>query len=136
MAAANVGLLDETPPPELVVVGTSFSNTANFAPFLSLALGSPVENVAISGGGPFSAARGYFAKPEFAKSPPRAVVWEIPERMLEEDVPAADEAWAKSLGESQRCEIGLELFRQRALSIGARRAQERRKWLARPWTKN
>jgi alginate O-acetyltransferase complex protein AlgJ len=40
----------------------------------------------------------YFAKPEFLKAPPRAIVWEIPERMVEEPVTAADEQWAQSLG--------------------------------------
>jgi alginate O-acetyltransferase complex protein AlgJ len=100
-AAANVGLLDETPPPELAVIGTSFSRRANFVPFLSLALTAPVVNMAEDGGGVANAAITYFAKPEFLKSPPRAVVWEIPERMVEEDVAASDEQWAKTLGASQ-----------------------------------
>ncbi|HWD60123.1 MAG TPA: hypothetical protein VG308_17695 [Stellaceae bacterium] len=97
-AAANVGLLDETPAPELAVVGTSFSRRANFVPFLSLALGAPVENRAEDGGGVANAAIAYFAKPEFLKTPPRAIVWEIPERMIEEPVPASDENWAAALG--------------------------------------
>jgi alginate O-acetyltransferase complex protein AlgJ len=97
-AAANVGILDETPAPELAVIGTSFSRRANFVPFLSLALAAPVENRSFDDGGITKAAIAYFANPEFLKSPPRAVVWEIPERMIEEDVPASDEQWAKSLG--------------------------------------
>jgi alginate O-acetyltransferase complex protein AlgJ len=97
-AAANVGLLDETPAPELAVVGTSFSRRANFVPFLSLALTAPVENRAEDGGGVANAAIAYFATPEFQKSPPRAIVWEIPERMIEEPVSASDEHWAQSLG--------------------------------------
>ncbi|HWB47590.1 MAG TPA: hypothetical protein VG651_00655 [Stellaceae bacterium] len=97
-AAANVGLLDETPAPELAVVGTSFSRRANFVPFLSLALGAPVDNRAEDGGGVTNAAITYFAKPEFHKTPPRAIVWEIPERMIEEPVAASDEAWAATLG--------------------------------------
>ena len=96
-AAANVGLLDETPAPELAVVGTSFSRRADFVPFMSLALGSPVENRAEDGGGVANAAITYFAKPEFQKTPPRAVVWEIPERMIEEPVAASDEQWAATL---------------------------------------
>jgi alginate O-acetyltransferase complex protein AlgJ len=98
-AAANVGLLDETPAPELAVIGTSFSRRANFVPFLSLALTAPVENDAEDGGGVANAAIAYFAKPEFSKSPPRAIVWEIPERMIEEAVPASDEDWAQTLGQ-------------------------------------
>ena len=96
-AASNVGLLDETPAPELAVLGTSFSRRADFVPFLSLALGSPVENRAEDGGGVANAALSYFAKPEFQKTPPRAVVWEIPERMIEEPVTSSDEQWAASL---------------------------------------
>jgi alginate O-acetyltransferase complex protein AlgJ len=97
-AAANVGLLDETPAPELAVVGTSFSRRANFVPFLSLALTAPVENRAEDGGGVANAAIAYFAKPEFEKTPPRAIVWEIPERMIEEPVSASDAQWAATLG--------------------------------------
>ncbi len=97
-AAASVGLLDETPAPELAVIGTSFSRRADFVPFLSLALGSPVENRAEDGGGVANAAITYFAKPEFEKTPPRAIVWEIPERMIEEPVASSDAQWAARLG--------------------------------------
>ena len=100
-AAQGVGLLDETPAPQLVVIGTSFSRRADFVPFLSLALSAPVDNRAEDGGGVTAAAIAYFAKPEFAKTPPRAIVWEIPERMIEEDVPASDGAWAKTLASAQ-----------------------------------
>jgi alginate O-acetyltransferase complex protein AlgJ len=96
-AAANVGLLDETPAPQLAVVGTSFSRRANFVPFLSLALTAPVENMALDGGGVANAAITYFARPEFLKSPPRAIVWEIPERMIEEPTPNSDAHWAQAL---------------------------------------
>jgi alginate O-acetyltransferase complex protein AlgJ len=97
-AAANVGLLDETPAPELAVVGTSFSRRSNFVSFLSLAMTAPVENRAEDGGGVANAAIAYFAKPEFQKTPPRAIVWEIPERMIEEPVSASDAQWAATLG--------------------------------------
>jgi len=97
-AAANVGILDETPAPELAVIGTSFSQTSNFVPFIAMSLGAPVENLAKIGGGITNAAMSYFAKPEFTQSPPRVIVWEIPERMIEEPVEPADETWAGSLG--------------------------------------
>jgi alginate O-acetyltransferase complex protein AlgJ len=96
-AAATVGLLDETPAPELAVIGTSFSRRADFVPFLSLALTAPVDNRAEDGGGVVNAAITYFAKPEFTTSPPRAIVWEIPERMIEEPVPESDQRWAEAL---------------------------------------
>jgi len=100
-AAASVGILDETPPPELVVIGTSFARRANFVPFLSVTLTAPVDNRALDSGGVTGAAIDYFAKPDFLKSPPRAIVWEIPERTVEEGVTDADDAWAKSLGVPQ-----------------------------------
>lgn len=96
-SAADIGLLDETPPPQAALVGTSFSRRGNFVPSLALALGAPVDNQAEDGGGITNAAMTYFAKPQFAKSPPRIVVWEIPERMLEEPVAAADLSWAEHL---------------------------------------
>jgi alginate O-acetyltransferase complex protein AlgJ len=98
-AAATVGILDETPPPQLAVIGTSFSRRANFVPFLSLALGAPVDNKALDGGGVTSAAIAYFALAEFAKTSPRAIVWEIPERMIEEPVPDSDARWVETLGD-------------------------------------
>jgi alginate O-acetyltransferase complex protein AlgJ len=97
-AVANVGLLDETPAPELAVIGTSFSRHANFVPFMSLALTAPIDNRAEDGAGVTGAAITYFAKPEFRKTPPRAIVWEIPERMIEEPVSASDTQWAATLG--------------------------------------
>jgi alginate O-acetyltransferase complex protein AlgJ len=100
-AAASVGILDETPPPELAVIGTSFSRRANFVPFLALTLGAPVDNRAQDGGGIANAAIDYFAKSDFLKSPPRAIIWEIPERMVEEDVIDSDEGWANSLSVPQ-----------------------------------
>jgi alginate O-acetyltransferase complex protein AlgJ len=100
-AAANVGILDEMPPAELAVIGTSFARRANFVPFLSLALTAPVDNRAEDGGGFTNAAIDYFAKSDFLKSPPRAIIWEIPERMVEEDIVDTDETWAKSLGVPQ-----------------------------------
>jgi hypothetical protein len=35
------------------------------------------------------------------KSPPRAIVWEIPERMIEEPVSDSDAHWADTLAEEQ-----------------------------------
>jgi alginate O-acetyltransferase complex protein AlgJ len=96
-AAASVGLLDETPAPEFAVVGTSFSRRANFVPFLSLALSAPVDNRAEDGGGVANAAIAYFASTEFKKTPPRAIVWEVPERMIEQPATPSDEHWAETL---------------------------------------
>ena len=135
-AAANVGLLDETPAPELAVIGTSFSRRANFVPFLSLALVAPVDNRAEDGGGVANAAITYFAKPEFLKTPPRAIVWEIPER----NDRGAGRCIRRELGrdawQQQRGEIALELCPHRALSVARPARAGDQKWLARPSTRN
>lgn len=96
-AKAGTGLLDEVPAPQLVEIGTSFSRRANFTDYLGMALGAPVDNRAKDGGGLTSAAIAYFGDPAFTKTPPRVIVWEVPERMLQEPVAASDEAWAAGL---------------------------------------
>jgi len=96
-AKGDVGILDDVAAPETVLLGTSYSRQANFAGFLGMALGAPIENMALDGGGLANAAMAYFDKPGFSDTPPRLVVWEIPERFLEEPVAASDAAWAESL---------------------------------------
>ena len=96
-ATAEVGILDDVAAPETVLLGTSYSRRANFAGFLGMALGAPVENLAQDGGGMASAAMAYFDKTAFAETPPRLVIWEIPERFLDEPLAAADAAWAEGL---------------------------------------
>jgi len=96
-AKGDVGILDDVAAPETVLLGTSYSRQANFAGFLGMALGAPIENMALDGGGLANAAMAYFDKPGFSDTPLRLVVWEIPERFLEEPVAASDAAWAESL---------------------------------------
>lgn len=97
-AAAGTGLLDVTPPPQLVEIGTSFSRRADFTDFLGMALGAPVENKSKDGGALTTAAIDYFREPAFNKTPPQVIVWEIPERILEQPVARSDETWAAGLG--------------------------------------
>lgn len=97
-AKAGTGILDEVPAPQLAEIGTSFSRRANFTDYIGMALGAPVDNRAKDGGGLTSAAIAYFGDPAFTKSPPSVIVWEVPERMLQEPVAASDEAWAAGLG--------------------------------------
>ena len=101
----DIGPFDNLPPPEIVVVGTSFSRRANFVPFLSLSLGAPVANMAKDNGGLVTAAAAYFANPAFTETPPRVVVWEIPERLLEEPLTPVEKRWAAALGSG---ELGLK----------------------------
>lgn len=93
----EVGILDDVAAPEVTVIGTSFSRRGGFIGFMSLVLAAPVANMAQDGGGVFTAAIDYFRNPAFAETPPRVIVWEIPERLLDEPIAAADERWAETL---------------------------------------
>lgn len=69
--------------PNTAVIGTSFSRNSNFVGFLELALGAPVGNFAKDGGEFSGAAKDYFDSPAFKQTPPKLVIWEIPERDLQ-----------------------------------------------------
>lgn len=69
--------------PNVALVGTSFSRNSNFLGFLQLALGAPVGNFAKDGGEFSGGARQYFSNPAFRQTPPRLIIWEIPERDLQ-----------------------------------------------------
>lgn len=69
--------------PNTALIGTSFSRNSNFAGFLEHALGAPLGNFAKDGGEFSGAAQAYFASPAFQQTPPKLIVWEIPERDLQ-----------------------------------------------------
>ncbi|ROL69400.1 cell division protein FtsQ [Pseudomonas chlororaphis] len=69
--------------PNTAVIGTSFSRNSNFLGFLELALGAPMGNFAKDGGEFSGAAKAYFDSPAFKQTPPKLIVWEIPERDLQ-----------------------------------------------------
>ena len=69
--------------PNVALIGTSFSRNSSFAGFLQRALGAPVGNFARDGGEFSGAAKAYFASPAFTQTPPKLVLWEIPERDLQ-----------------------------------------------------
>jgi len=96
-ARAGTGILDEVPSPAVAEIGTSFSRRANFTEYLGMALGAPVDARAKDGGGLTSAAIAYFSDPAFTKTPAKVIVWEVPERVLQQPVAASDEAWAEAL---------------------------------------
>ena len=99
-APTGTGLLEATAAPDTVLLGTSFSKRANFGEFLAMSLGAPIANWAQSGGGLSGAAVTYFAAPAFTQSPPRVVVWELPERILEEKrVTATERRWGDELAQ-------------------------------------
>ncbi len=79
---AQGGTLGDDAAAEVALVGTSFSLRSNFGGRLQEALGAPVENVSIAGGGFARSAERYFTSLQFAQRPPRLVIWEIAERVL------------------------------------------------------
>ena len=89
------GLLDDGPGGQVVLLGSSFSLNANFQGRLQEALGRPIGNFAEAGGGFASAARTYFKGGAFADTPPKLVIWEIPERVLSQPLDDADRVLAE-----------------------------------------
>jgi alginate O-acetyltransferase complex protein AlgJ len=71
--------------PRVALIGTSFSRTSQFEPFLARALDARIANFALDGGDFAGAAKAYLASPAFKQTPPRLVIWEIPERVLQAD---------------------------------------------------
>lgn len=78
------GLLGADPSPEVALVGTSYSAEAkwNFAGALEQALHADVLNYAKDGQGPFVPMLAYLHSADFRTSPPKLVIWEVPERYL------------------------------------------------------
>jgi alginate O-acetyltransferase complex protein AlgJ len=69
-------------PVEVVLTGTSYSLRANFHGFLQQALGAKVLNTAKDGGGFLEAVTEYLKDEAFRSSPPKVLIWEVPERFL------------------------------------------------------
>jgi alginate O-acetyltransferase complex protein AlgJ len=69
--------------PNTALIGTSFSRNSNFAGFLEVALGASIGNFAKDGGEFSGAAKAYFASPAYLQTPPKVLIWEIPERELQ-----------------------------------------------------
>ncbi len=77
--------------PQVALIGTSFSRNSHFAEFLAAALQTPVGNFAKDGGNFWGAAGAYFGSDAFRQTPPKLVIWEIPERALQ--LPVGQERW-------------------------------------------
>lgn len=93
--AENGGLLDDNATGQVVLLGSSFSLNANFGGRLQEFLQLPVGNFAEAGGGFASSARTYFKGGAFGDSPPKLIIWEIPERVVGQPLDAADRALAE-----------------------------------------
>ena len=86
-------MLDETPAPQVVLLGSSYSVNGNFHGALQEALGASVANFGQAGAGFAGAAMRYFASPAWRESPPRIVVWEVLERALGQPLSAEERAF-------------------------------------------
>lgn len=91
-AAGANDLFGDAHLPGIVVIGTSFSRTSDFVPQLSQALGAAVGNFGKDGGEFSGGAQAYFASPAYKQTPPRLVIWEIPERDLQPPLKPGDTA--------------------------------------------
>ena len=72
--------------PNVVVIGTSFSRTSNFVSFIEKDFRAKVANLSRSGGDFSGAMNVYLSSVAFKKTPPKLVIWEIPERVLQQKV--------------------------------------------------
>lgn len=74
----EVGLLDETTAPQVILAGTSQSgNTINLVGELKTALGVDVLNVHVDGGGIYSSLLNYLTGPEYTAARPKVILWEF-----------------------------------------------------------
>ena len=80
------GLLDEAPVAEVILLGSSYSVNGNFHGALEQALSAPVGQFAKAGGAFWLAARDYFRSPAFRETPPKLIIWEVPERVVNQPV--------------------------------------------------
>jgi len=80
---------DDTVP--VALVGTSYSADQkwSFEAALKIALGRDVLNLAAEGKGPFQPMSDYLQSEAFKATPPKLVVWEIPERFVDDDYDAS-----------------------------------------------
>jgi alginate O-acetyltransferase complex protein AlgJ len=87
--------------PAIALIGTSYSRNSNFVPFLEHKLGEPVANLAKDGGNFSGAAIAFFAGATFRDNPPRTIVWEIPERVIEMPINDAERQWLEALSKGK-----------------------------------
>ncbi len=86
------GLLDDGPMIQVALIGSSYSVNANFGGRLQENLGAPVANFAEAGGGFAGAAQKYFNGLAYKQTPPKLVIWEIPERLVVQPFTPDDKA--------------------------------------------
>lgn len=97
LAVAGDDLFGDAGIPTVALIGTSYSRNANFVPFLEHSLGEQVINQAKDGGDFAGAATAYFSGATYRQNPPRLVIWEIPERVIEMPVKDIERKWMDTL---------------------------------------
>lgn len=97
VAVASDDLFGDAGVPTTALIGTSYSRNSNFAPFLEHYLGESVVNLAKDGGDFAGSATAYFSGATFRDNPPKVVVWEVPERVIEMPVKEIERKWLASL---------------------------------------
>ena len=92
-AAGEMDLFSDAATPSVTLVGTSYSaNTLwNFEGFLKEAMQTDILNVADEGLGPFEVMDNYLKSKPYQNSPPKMVIWEMPERYfaMQSDITSA-----------------------------------------------
>ncbi|MEB0138407.1 MULTISPECIES: alginate O-acetyltransferase AlgX-related protein [unclassified Undibacterium] len=101
VAVASDDLFGDAGLPTVAVIGTSYSLRGNFVPFLSQHLAAPVANLAKDGGDFDGAATAYLHSPALQQTPPKVIVWEVPERMLQHAFSAGELSWYARLKQGQ-----------------------------------
>jgi alginate O-acetyltransferase complex protein AlgJ len=81
----NDDLFGDTQLPNIVLLGTSYSTSSNFAHFLEYSLKTNIANFAKEGGDFSGSVNAYLKSTAFKETPPKMIIWEIPERMIETD---------------------------------------------------
>lgn len=102
VAAASDDLFGDAGLPTIALVGTSYSRTSNFIPFLERHIGAPVANLAKDGGNYAGAAADFFASATLRDNPPKIVIWEVPERVIEMPVKDEERKWLENLAKAGR----------------------------------
>ncbi len=97
VSVASDDLFGDESLPTIALIGTSYSRNSNFVPFLEHHLGEPVANLAKDGGDFAGAAAAYFDSATFRDTPPKVIVWEVPERVIEMPVQDAERQWTEKL---------------------------------------
>ena len=97
VAVASDDLFGNAGLPTIALIGTSYSRNSNFVPFLENHLGEPVANLAKDGGDFAGAATAYFSGSTFRDNPPKTVIWEVPERVIEKPLSEVERQWLEKL---------------------------------------